>query len=116
MTYRAAHKIAPKAKPTIYYPETDHQPMPDAEYQAPIYRKVVSTLEFHLSKIPGALVNGNVFIYFAEGNPRRTIAPDCYTSYSISRLRRFNPYRCPRRATIPTCCGKWASRPTSSWK
>ena len=84
MTYRAAYKIALKAKPTIYYPETDHQPMPDAEYQAPIYRKVVSTLEFHINKIPGAHVNGNVFLYYEEGNPRKTIAPDCYVVFDLT--------------------------------
>ena len=56
----SAPMLAPKI--TIYYPETDHQPIPDGEYQAPIYRKVVATLENHFSKTHGANVNGNVFI------------------------------------------------------
>ncbi len=77
---------APKsiAKPTIYYPDTDHQPIPDGEYQAPIYRKVVTTLETHFNKTPGAHVNGNVFIYYEEGNPRKTIAPDCYVVFNLT--------------------------------
>ena len=90
---------APKrlAKPTIYYPDTDHQPIPDGGYQSPVYRKVVTTLETHFNKTPGAHVNGNVFIYYAEGNPRKTIAPDCYvvfglTPESFQSLRRHNTY------------------------
>ena len=77
-----AHK--PIAKPTIYYPYTDHQPIPDGGYQAPIYRKVVTTLETHFNKTPGAHVNGNVFIYYEEGNPRKTIAPDCYVVFNLT--------------------------------
>ena len=97
MTYRAAHKLAPKAKPTIYYPETDLQPIPDGEYQAPILVNVVSTLSVHFNKVPGARVNGNVFLYYEEGNPRKTIAPDCYVAFNLTAeafqsLRRHNTY------------------------
>ena len=56
-------------------PTPPPQPSPDGTYQAPIYRKVVGALENHINKTPGAHVNGNVFIYYAEGNPRKTIAP-----------------------------------------
>ena len=84
MTYRAAHKPFAKIKPTIYYPETDHQPIPDGTYQAPIYRKVVTMLETRFSKTPGAHVNGNVFLYYEEGNPRKTIAPDCYVVFDLT--------------------------------
>ena len=88
---------APKTKPTIYYPYTDHQPIPDGTYQSPIYRKVVTTLENHFRKTPGARVNGNVFLYYEEGNPRRTVAPDCYVAFDLTHeafqsLRWHNTY------------------------
>ena len=87
----------PLAKPTIYYPDTDHQPIPDGEYQAPLLAKVCVMLNNHFSKIPGARVNGNVFLYYEEGNPRRTIAPDCYVVFGLTpeafqSLRRHNTY------------------------
>ena len=87
----------PIAKPTIYYPDTDHQPIPDGEYQAPILAKVCTTLNTHFSKIPGARVNGNVFLYYAKSNPRRTIAPDCYVVFNLTpdafqSIRRHNTY------------------------
>ena len=97
MPAHTAPKRLAKPKPTIYYPDTDHQPIPDGEYQSPIYIKVVTTLENHFNKIPGARVNGNVFLYYEEGNPRKTIAPDCYvvfglTPESFQSLRRHNTY------------------------
>ena len=79
MLAHSAPMLAPKTKPTIYYPETDHQPIPEGTYLAPIYRKVVTTLENHFRKTHGANVNGNVFIYYEEGNPQhpRPLNPPC---------------------------------------
>ena len=43
---------------SIGYPETDGRPLPDGEYQAPLYRRVVGHFEVHFRGIPGARVNG----------------------------------------------------------
>ena len=48
MTTRAA---------TIIYPETDGMPLPDGEYQSPLFRRVVGDLEDHFRDVPGAHVN-----------------------------------------------------------
>ncbi len=97
MLAHTPHKILAKPKPTIYYPDTDHQPVPDGEYQFPLLATVFTTLNTHFSKIPGARVNGNVFLYYEEGNPRKTIAPDCYVAFDFTpeafqSLRRHNTY------------------------
>ena len=84
MLAHSAPMLAPKTKPTIYYPETDHQPIPDGEYQVPLLVQVCSTLSVHFNKIPCARVNGNVFLYYEEGNPRRTVAPDCYVVFDLT--------------------------------
>ncbi len=68
----------------IVYPETDGMPLPDGEYQAPLYRDVVSTLETHFENVPNAKVNGNTFIYYREGDPRRSVSPDCYVVLFLS--------------------------------
>ena len=72
------------AAAAIVYPETDGMPLPDGEYQAPIYVRVVSTLRVHFGDVPGARVNGDVFIYYVEGNPRRSVSPDCYVVFGLS--------------------------------
>lgn len=73
-----------EATTTIVYPESDGMPLPDGEYQAPLYRRVVGRLEVHFRDVPGAHVNGDTFIYYVEGNPRRSVSPDCYVVFGLS--------------------------------
>ena len=68
----------------IFYPETDGMPLPDGEFQAPIYVSIQSTLRSHFKRIRGARVNGDTFIYYIEGNPRRFVSPDCYVAINLS--------------------------------
>ena len=68
----------------VFYPETDGMPLPDGETQAPVYRRVVGTIELHFNDVPGARVNGNTFIYYIRGNPRVSVSPDCYVVFGLS--------------------------------
>ena len=68
----------------VFYPETDGMPLPDGETQAPVYRRVVGTIEIHFKDVPGARVNGNTFIYYIKGNPRASVSPDCYVVFGLS--------------------------------
>ena len=74
------------ATTAIVYPETDGMPLPDGEYQAPIYVRIHSTLRTYFKDIPGAHVNGDTFIYYIEGNPRRSVSPDCYVVFDLSEV------------------------------
>ena len=69
---------------TIVYPETDGKPLPDGEYQSPIFRRVLIPLEGYFRDVPGAHVNGNTILYYVEGNPRRSVSPDCYVVFGLS--------------------------------
>ena len=66
-----------------FYPETDGEPLPDGQHQAPLYREIVSTLEAHFRSRPNTSVNGNTFIYYQQGNPRRHVSPDCYVAFAV---------------------------------
>ena len=82
---------------TIVYPETDGMPLPDGYYQSPLQYRAVSTLDVHFRDTPGSDVNGDIFIYYEEGNPRRSFAPDCYvalglTDDALESLLRNNTY------------------------
>jgi Uma2 family endonuclease len=59
-------------------------PLPDGEYQAPIYRRIVRDLDDHFRDVPGVNVNGDTFIYYVEGNPRRSFSPDCYVVFGLT--------------------------------
>ena len=73
-----------QATTKVFYPETDDMPMPDGEYQAPLYIKIVGMLLTFFRNVPGAHVNGNTFLYYVEGNPRRFVSPDCYVVFDLS--------------------------------
>ena len=82
---------------TIVYPETDGMPLPDGEFQAPLYINIVGTLRVHFKDVPGARVNGDTFFYYIEGDPRRSFSPDCYvvlglSAESIESIERNNVY------------------------
>ena len=82
----------------IIYPESDGQPMPDGEYQAPIYVDALATLRTHFENSPDVRVNGNTFLYYVEGNPQRSVSPDCYVTTGLSpeqqeNINRNNTYR-----------------------
>ena len=79
----------------IFYPETDGMPLPDGHFQDPLFREIVTTLETRYQHRPDALVSGNTFVYYQEGNPQRFISPDCYIAFNISKasIERFNTYR-----------------------
>ena len=79
----------------LVYPETDGMPLPDGEFQAPLYREIVSTLQTHFKAPTNARVNGDTFIYYQEGDPRQRVAPDCYVAFGVSpqTIARHNTYR-----------------------
>ena len=86
------------AQPAIIYPETDGQPMPDGEYQAPIYVDALATLRTHFEESPDVRVNGNTLIYYMQGNPQISVSPDCYVATGLSpeqqeNINRNNTYR-----------------------
>ena len=78
----------------IVYPETDGKPLPDGEYQAPLYREIVGTLQTHFAGRPDVHVNGNTMFYYEEGSPQRVISPDCYVAFGvdIERIYSNNTY------------------------
>ena len=74
---------AAKSSDAIFYPETDGEPLPDGQHQGPLFRAIVDTLAVYFRGRPDVSVNGNTFIYYEEGNPRRHIAPDCYVAFEV---------------------------------
>ena len=72
------------AKTEIYYPETDDMPMPDGRYQSIHYLDLLVMLKVFFRLRDDVEVGGDIFIYYVEGNPRVTIAPDCFVVIGVS--------------------------------
>ncbi len=108
-----------RAPAAIVYPDSDGVPLPDGEYQAPLYRRIVLTLELHFRDVPGVRVNGDTFIYYIEGNPRRSVSPDCYVVLGLSEdaqesIRRNNTYLLWEVGKAPDFVMEIASESTAS--
>ena len=73
-----------QATTKVFYPETDGMPLPDGLTQAPLYIRIVGTLRTFFRKFADCEVNGDVFIYYVEGDNRRTVAPDCFVVFGLS--------------------------------
>ncbi len=58
--------------------------MPDGEYQAPIRRRIVRDLDYHFRDVLVVNVYGDTFIYYVEGNPRRSFSIDCYVVFGLT--------------------------------
>ena len=99
MTTKLPAAVDPSVDPLVengvFYPETDGVPLPDGEFQYPLFHTVVMPLRHHFRNRPNARVNGNTFIYYEEGNPSRWISPDCYVAFDVdvSLIEYHNTYR-----------------------
>ena len=68
----------------VFYPESDGMPMPDGLTQAPLYIRIMGTLRTFFRDVADCEVNGDVFIYYVEGDNRRSVAPDCFVVFGLS--------------------------------
>ena len=58
-----------RSAPAIVYPESDGMPLPDGEYQAPIYRRIVRDLDDHFRDVAGVNVNGDTSSTTSRATP-----------------------------------------------
>ena len=99
MTTKLPAAVDPSVDPLIengvFYPETDGVPLPDGEFQYPLFHTVVMPLRHHFRNRPNARVNGNTFIYYEEGKPSQWVSPDCYVAFDVdvSLIEYHNTYR-----------------------
>ena len=78
----------------VVYPDSDGMPLPDGYFKEPHYLEIRATLGLHLDG-PTTAVSGNTFIYYAEGEPRKSLSPDCYVAKGISKesIDLYSTYR-----------------------
>ena len=80
---------APAAAP-IEYPSSDGQPMAENDAQRDAIMYGISALARHFKDRRDAYVSGDLLIYYEEGNPRVSIAPDVFVVFGVEKRRRLN--------------------------
>ncbi len=80
-------QVRPKKTKEIYYPESDGKPMAETDLHRELMIHVIHTLQAHLANAV-AYVSGNLLVYYEEGNPRRSVAPDAFVVFGVEQRRR----------------------------
>lgn len=78
---------APKTnKPTAtIYPESDGKPMAETDIHRALLANLVFTLENYFQQQPNIYVSGNLLVYYIEGNPAKSFAPDVFVVRGVSK-------------------------------
>ena len=71
----------------IYYPESDGRPMAESDLHRNLMFRIIHLLQ-HFFAGKRVYVSGNLLIYYQQGNPRKSVAPDCFVVWDVEpRLR-----------------------------
>ena len=78
----------PKLEETIYYPESDGKPMAETETHLELMLDLIHTLRMFFLTDPLVHVGGNLLMYYIEGNPRKSVAPDVFFVRGMDKAKR----------------------------
>ncbi len=80
--------VPPPAPVALEYPSSDGKPMAenDAQGLTMIYARDVLATRF--AEHEDVYVSGDLLIYYQEGNPRVSIAPDVFVVYGVAKRKR----------------------------
>ena len=62
----------------IFYPDSDGQPFADSDLQRRVIMDLLHALDTRYAGDEGVYVSGDLLIYYIEGNPGASIAPDAF--------------------------------------
>ena len=82
---RPAPAVAP-----IEYPSSDGKPMAENDAQRSAIMYGIGALSRHFRDRRDVYVSGDLLIYFEEGNPRVSIAPDVFVVFGVEDRQRPN--------------------------
>ena len=65
-----------QAAPTIFYPESDGEPMAETDVHRDLMTDWIQMLKHHYRNETDVYVSGNLFMYYVEGEPRKCVSRD----------------------------------------
>lgn len=80
---------APTTKQTVtIYPESDGKPMAETDVHRNLLADLVFTLDNYFQSQSNVYVSGNLLIYYVEGNPAKSFAPDVFVVRGVAKGQR----------------------------
>ena len=77
-----------KAAPTIIYPESDGKPMAETDQHRNLMMDFIFMLKDHFEAVNDVYVSGNLLMYYEEGNIHKSVAPDVFVVFGVSKKDR----------------------------
>ena len=84
---------APTRPRGVHYPERDGKPMGETRHHKEAIVELIEGLGDLLAAEPRALVTGDQFIYFVEGQPGRVVVPDVFVARGVDPARSERIYK-----------------------
>ena len=81
---------APAAAVPIHYPSSDGKPMAENDAQRSAIMYGIGALARHFRDRRDVYVSGDLLIYYEEGNPRVSVAPDVFVVFGVEKRERMN--------------------------
>jgi len=72
----------------IEYPCSDGNPMAENDAQRDAIMYAIGALRIHFADRPNVYVSGDLLIYYEEGNPRASVAPDTFVVLGAEKRQR----------------------------
>ena len=95
------------------YPSSDGLPLAENDWQLEAILDAVGVLKIRYRDRPDVYVSGDLLIYYEEGNPRRSVAPDVFVVFGAANHKR-NVYKLWEEPKAPDFVLEVASENT--WK
>ena len=74
--------------PTLVYPSSDGKPMAETDRHRKLMVDFIQMLEYYFREANDVYVSGNLLMYYEEGNPRKSIAPDVFVVFGVGKKPR----------------------------
>jgi Uma2 family endonuclease len=74
------------ARREIEYPDSDGKPMAETDLHRQDMVDVIETLRDYFATHPNVYVSGNLLLYYQEGDPKKSVAPDVLVAHGVPKL------------------------------
>ena len=92
------HPLIPAEDPL--YPSSDGLPLAENDWQLEAILDAVGVLKIRYEGRPDVYVSGDLLIYYEEGNPRKSVAPDVFVVFGAANHKR-NVYKLWEEPKVP---------------
>ncbi len=93
------------------YPSSDGLPLAENDWQLEAILDAVAVLRIRYGNRPDVYVSGDLLIYYEEGNPRKSVAPDVFVVFGAAQHKR-NVYKLWEEPKAPDFVLEVASKNT----